>query len=188
MSDKTPSHQGVVERVQRYLDRLSKSRQHDQERIHAFDLGEPSEAELFVSDLRALVSAAAPAPSSLAGGEVDVRTIAFTAMNEMRRSGESYEMCARWISERVNSALAALSPEAPEREGLDWRIEYNRIEGIREDAERHMASSRSTNDPVAKSDHETQANAAMKRYDREVARFNALTPRHEAPASEGEAS
>ena len=39
--------------------------------------------------------------------KVDVRSISLAAMTEMRRSGESYEMCARWISERVHAALAS---------------------------------------------------------------------------------
>ena len=53
---------------------------------------------------------------------VDVRAIALAAMNEMRRSGESYEMCARWISERVNSARSS-APEAREGEAVDHRPE-----------------------------------------------------------------
>lgn len=38
---------------------------------------------------------------------VDIRAISLAAMKEMREKGESYEMCARWISERVNAAIAA---------------------------------------------------------------------------------
>lgn len=46
---------GPAQRVERYLDRLEKSRQHDPEDIHGFDVGEPSEAILKAADLRALI-------------------------------------------------------------------------------------------------------------------------------------
>lgn len=56
------------------------------------------------------------APVREEGGAVDVRAIALEAMKDARRCGESNEMCARWISERVNRALAARE-EAPAEAG-----------------------------------------------------------------------
>lgn len=64
----------------------------------------------------------APAPSSLAGGEVDIRAITLEAIEDTVRTGESHEMCAHWISERVNRALAALTPEAPAREATAFAM------------------------------------------------------------------
>lgn len=46
--------------------------------------------------------------------EPDVRQIALAAIQEMRRTGESYEMCARWIAERVNQARSS-RPSSGER-------------------------------------------------------------------------
>ena len=65
-----------IARVEGYLRRLAKSRQHDQEFIHSFDVGEPSEACLLVSDLRAILAALAhpPAQGSESGGE-DVEVV-----------------------------------------------------------------------------------------------------------------
>lgn len=100
--------------------------------IHGYDLGEPSEAELLVDDLKVL---AAP----------------------VREEG-----------------------------GADWRTEYNRVEAIREAAEGQDRIARGTTDPIAKSDAETQAAGYWKRYEREVAKLNALATREEAPASDGE--
>ena len=53
----------AVARVDGYLRRLAKSRQHDQEFIHSFDMGEPSEASLLASDLRTILAALRPQPS-----------------------------------------------------------------------------------------------------------------------------
>ena len=41
-----------------------------------------------------------------ANGIPDVRAIVIGALQEMQLEGESYETCARWISERVHAALA----------------------------------------------------------------------------------
>lgn len=57
--------------------------------------------------------------------------------------------------------------------GDAMRAEYSRVEQIREQAETHERSARSTNDLQAKSDHETQASMAWDRYDRALAKFNA---------------
>lgn len=45
--------------------------------------------------------------ASPAMGDGSIRQIAFDALKEMKASGESHEMCARWISERVNSTLSS---------------------------------------------------------------------------------
>lgn len=55
MTDRTQA----AARVAAYLDRHAKSRQNDQTSIHAYDLGEPTETELLVADLRTLST---PAP------------------------------------------------------------------------------------------------------------------------------
>ena len=44
-----------TESLQRYLDRLKKSRVLDKEHIHGFDAGEPSEAFLRASDIQAAI-------------------------------------------------------------------------------------------------------------------------------------
>ncbi len=43
-------------------------------------------------------------------GTVDIRAIAFAAIQRARKAGESQEMLARWISEDIH---AALTPSAP---------------------------------------------------------------------------
>ena len=45
-----------TERLQRYLDRLGRARQHDHEHIHGFDAGEPTEALLLASDIQAAIN------------------------------------------------------------------------------------------------------------------------------------
>jgi hypothetical protein len=55
-----------------------------------------------------------PSPAALAP-ERDVWQVAFGAIREMQRSGESAEMCARWIAERLAAPLPARA-EAPEGE------------------------------------------------------------------------
>lgn len=48
--------------------------------------------------------------------ETDIRQIALDAIKEMRRTGESHEMCALWISSRITKALASSS--VPEQDEL----------------------------------------------------------------------
>ncbi len=50
---------------------------------------------------------------------VDVRAIALAAMTEMRQKGESYEICARWISERVNDAIR-IERETRQSEAIEF--------------------------------------------------------------------
>lgn len=80
--------------------------------------------------------------------------------------------------------VVPLFSAAPVREegGADWRSEYNRVEAIREAAEGQDRIARGTTDPIAKSDAETQAAGYWKRYEREIAKLNALAAREEAPA------
>ena len=63
-------------------------------------------------------------PSQVEGFQLvpDYRSIALQAMKDMRESGESFEMCARWISERIGKALAA-APKQPvtTAQGSGWR-------------------------------------------------------------------
>lgn len=178
-------------------------------------------------------NAAAPAPSSLAGGEV--QTLRTLLDNLVIAQGLSKEIRIHATDEAraylYDTRLAALSPEAPAREGVvdtvaidleavqrwieqtlpagtpgatvqaiklrqaiealtprheapaspAWRDEYNRVEAIREAAEGQDRVARSTADPIAKSDAETQAAGHWTRYEREVAKLNAASG-HEAPA------
>lgn len=41
-----------------------------------------------------------------------IRDIAITALRDMRSSGESHEMCARWISERIRHFYPEVEPQA----------------------------------------------------------------------------
>lgn len=204
-----------VERVKRYLDRLAKSRQHDQERIHAFDLGEPSEAELFVSDLRSLVSAPAPAPSSLAGGEVlkavlDHIDIQTCTHENTKRGGTIWTICEdcgrKWADDEggfkphidapavaaARAYLAALSPEAPAREGgdrpwIEWGGGENPVPGqmvqiirrYRKDLPHYDLNYLS--DSLGTWEHRPMGHGGA---DDIIAYRLALTPRHEAPASD----
>lgn len=63
------------------------------------------------------------------------------------------------------------APDAP-----SWRDEYNRVEAIREAADGQDRIARSTADPLAKSDAETQAAGYWSRYEREVAKLNKEAP------------
>lgn len=81
--------------------------------------------------------------------------------------------------------MSALTPRHEAPTSPAWRDEYNRVEAIREAAEGQDRIARSTADPIAKSDAETQAAGHWTRYEREVAKLNAASG-HEAPASEGE--
>ncbi|HEY1071473.1 hypothetical protein [Brevundimonas sp.] len=68
----------------------------------------------------------------------------------------------------------ALTPRHEAPASPAWRDEYNRVEAIREAAEGQDRIARSAADPTARSDAETQAAGHWKRYDRELAKFNAL--------------
>lgn len=72
----------------------------------------------------------------------------------------------------------AASPPAREEAPAEpsWRGEYNRVEAIREAAEGQDRIARSTTDPIAKSDAETQAAGHWSRYEREVAKLNKDAP------------
>lgn len=60
-----------------------------------------------------------PPPAALAP-ERDVWQVAFGAIREMQRSGESAEMCARWIAERLAAPPPARA-EAPEGAHREWK-------------------------------------------------------------------
>jgi hypothetical protein len=84
---------------------------------------------------------------------------------------------ARYVAE-----AALYGKEAPA--DPSWRAEYNRVEAIREAAEGQDRIARSTTDPIAKSDAETQAAGHWSRYEREVAKLNEEAPAE--GAGEGE--
>lgn len=121
-------------RVQAYLARHAKNRQGDPRAIHGYDLGEPSEAELLVADLKLLASPEAPA----------------------RDVSEWFGVAGAW-DETEALAVALFDARCPGIRMTDEDLHYYRA----------------------------AAQRAMQAVAEELD-APALTPRHEAPASEGE--
>lgn len=57
-------------------------------------------------NMNAIIDARESAPVTPSCRAVDYRGIAYAAIKRMKAAGESHEMCARWISEDINRALA----------------------------------------------------------------------------------
>lgn len=181
--------------------------------LHDFPVDFVKANERFARSVITEYLRAAPAPSSLAGGEVDplVQRLAYgyaimhTAICHMAgTSGAS----GRWYYDKANEAfgrvspihsiteesnphvngdyfsglsdfLAALSPEAPEREGWE-EVLIDRLKTLA----LLLRSEAGEKDGLARQDDLDAAEAV----NWAVARISTLTPRHETPASEGDAS
>lgn len=120
---------------------------------------------------------AAPAPSSLAGGEVP------EAAKRLGSDIDEGRITDFAVSRDIAIVLAALSPEAPARDGVeaDGTI-YLMLHGMRSWA---LEMIRKHGDPNG-TDYEQGQNDMGHRWvssiDERLARLDALTPRHEAPA------
>lgn len=102
-------------RVRAYLARHAKNRQGDPRAIHGYDLGEPSEAELLVADLKLLASPEAPAREgvdAIMSQLADIITEASVDYPAGRDSGHSID----YDEDAIRAVIeAALTPhcEAP---------------------------------------------------------------------------
>lgn len=155
------------------------------------------DAHHFANHLRPLL-AAAPAPSSLAGGEVtndQIQSVMLAAIKEVRatvtdaiegacmdadiirmeRGTVDMDDTGWAVMRAVHRRLAALSPEAPAREGWEEAL-IDRLKTLA----LLLRAEAGEKDGLARQDDLDAAEAV----NWAVARISTLTPRHEAPASD----
>ena len=137
--------------------------------------------------------AAAPAPSSLAGGEVSLHTLGFWEMEIGRLAdgakGADEFSAVEWgdLKRVLTQCLAALSPEAPAREGVVMAASDAPMwaDGIVTDGENVVMAQKAETDHGG---HYWAVDGGNGGLDWEPTHFislDALTPRHETPATEG---
>lgn len=156
MTDRTPSPQSVVVPVEALKDA---ERQAVNEQAWATG-----------HLLESIIAHAAPAPSSLAGGEVRARLENDLRTRNLYRE-EDGQTRLKVREDDLRAILAALSPEAPAREGVQWgwrvRAKPNKF----------------THDRPWHWQADEQTGITAENCEYEPVYTSAPTPRHEAPAS-----